>query len=78
MNELAKSTISPTKLVAKWNERFPVGTQVRYWTGVREGSGKVSVTRSEAEVLSGHTAVVWIKDVSGCVALSHVEPEPRP
>jgi len=73
MNEIARSTLSPTRLCAKWNERFPVGTKVRYWTGVREGSGTVSVTRSEAQLLC-NTAVIWIEGVSGCVALSHVEP----
>ena len=74
MNELARSTVSAAKLVAKWNERFHVGTKVRYWTGAREGVGKISYTQSPAEVLSGHTAVIWLSGVSGCVALSHVEP----
>jgi hypothetical protein len=75
MNELARSTVSPEVLAAKWNKRFAVGTRVRYWTGVRHGMGKVSNTRSEARVLGGHTAVVWIEDETGCVALSHLEPE---
>lgn len=75
MNELARSTISQNGLAAKWNKTFPVGTRVRYWTGVREGVGKVSTTKTEADLLGGHTAVVWIEGESGCVALSHVEPE---
>ncbi len=29
---------------------------------------------TEAQVLGGHTAVVWLAGVSGCVALSHCEP----
>lgn len=74
MNEIARSTVSPNKLVAMWNRRFPVGTRVRYWTGAREGVGKESVTRTEAEALSGHTAVIWLEGVVGCVALTHVEP----
>jgi hypothetical protein len=77
VNELARSTVSPIALAAKWNKYFPIGTRVRYWTGVREGSGKVSVTRSAAEVLSGHTAVIWIEGCVGCVALSHVQPEAK-
>ena len=28
-------------------------------------------TRSEASVLSGHTAVVWLEGKAGCVAVSH-------
>jgi hypothetical protein len=71
---IARSTLSPEALAARWNRTFPVGTVVRYWTGVREGIGKVSTTRTEAEVLSGHTAVVWLNNESGCLALSHIEP----
>ncbi len=71
---IARSTLSPAELVVKWNRRFPVGTHVRYWMGMREGIGKISTTLSEAILLGGHTPVVWLYDVSGCVALSHVEP----
>jgi hypothetical protein len=73
---LARSTFTPEELCHKWNRRFPVGTRVRYWTGVREGLGKVSKTRTVAQVLEGHTAVVWLEDHIACVALSHVEPIP--
>lgn len=76
MNELARSTLSPQRLVDKWNKLFPVGTLVRYWTGAREGVGKLSVTWTEAKVLNGHTAVVWVEGEPGCVALSFVEPLP--
>lgn len=75
MNTIARSSLSPDALAYGWNQRFPVGTAVRYWTGLREGIGKLSKTRSEAQVLGGHTAVVWIENQVGCVALSHVEPE---
>jgi hypothetical protein len=74
MNNIARQSISPNKLAAKFNERFPVGTRVRYWTGSRDGIGKVSHTRTEAQVIGGHTAVVWLEDQTGCVALSHIEP----
>jgi hypothetical protein len=67
---------SPEKKAREFNRLFPVGTRVRYWKGAREGRGKESVTRSEASVLSGHTAVVWLEGVSGAIALSHVEPLP--
>ena len=60
---------------AQWfNRAYPVGTPVEYWTGAREGVGKVSRTRSIATVLGGHTAVVWVAGEAGCIALSHVEP----
>ena len=68
-----KNRPNQQKLVDTWNRDCLIGTRVRYWTGVREGEGKVSTTRSKAEVLGGHTAVVWIEGVAGCVALSHVK-----
>jgi len=33
-----------------------------------------TVTRSKAEVLSSHTAVIWVKGVSGCYDLDRVTP----
>lgn len=60
--------------VDEFNLNFSVGTEVQYWTGIREGEGKKGVTRSAAELLQGHTPVVWIEGCSGCVALSHVLP----
>lgn len=57
-----------------WNKAHPVGTAVRYWTGVRVGEGCVGTTRSHADVLGGHTAVVWVTGHSACIALTHVEP----
>lgn len=57
-----------------FNKHSPRGSQVRYWTGAIEGEGKIGITRSDAGVLGGHTAVVMICGVVGCVALSHVRP----
>lgn len=68
-------TITQQDVVDAWNERHSVGTPVRYWTFIREGDGKLSKTRSEAQLLSGHTAVVWVDGEPGCIALSHVEAE---
>lgn len=59
--------------VERFNQKWPVGTKVRYWTGLREGPGKEGKTSTDAELLGGHTAVVWIEGASGCVALTHVE-----
>ncbi|BAL87339.1 hypothetical protein AMIS_21190 [Actinoplanes missouriensis 431] len=58
--------------VGHFNDAVPVGTPVRYWTGVRQGEGKVSRTRTPAELLSGHTAVVWVEGEGSCIALSHI------
>ena len=59
---------------AAFNSCHPIGTRVRYWTGVREGDGRTSATRTKAQVLGGHTSVVWVDGQAGCIALSHVEP----
>lgn len=59
--------------VAEFNGKHAIGTPVKYWRGAREGEGKFGRTRAPAEVLGGHTAVVWIAGCSGSVALSHVE-----
>jgi hypothetical protein len=61
--------------VRLFNAAYTVGTLCRYWKGVREGEGKLARTRTEAQMLSGHTAVVWLEGVSGCISLSHVEAE---
>lgn len=60
--------------VTAFNKQVAVGARVRYWRGIKIGapSGEGETT-GPATVLSGHTAVVWIKGCSGCIALSHVE-----
>jgi len=60
--------------VAAWNTFHPIGTPVRYWPGVRGGSGKIGKTRSPAWVLPSGSAVVMVTGTSGGVALAHVEP----
>ena len=62
------------KQVDEFNEKYPVGTEVRYWKGARRGPAMISKTRTRAEVLAGHTPVVWIEDSPACVSLSHIEP----
>ncbi len=57
-----------------FNERFPIGSEVRYWLGAREGPGREGKTRSEAFVLGNGSPCVFLAGIAGCVALSHVEP----
>lgn len=59
--------------VDDFNKHCPIGTPVRYWTGDRHGDGKTSRTRSAADVLGGHTAVVWVVGEASCIALSHIQ-----
>ena len=74
VNVASKQYLALQKEVDQFNAATPVGTMVRYWkmdrVGEPSGSGK---TRTPAQILSGHTAVVWIEGCSGCVALSHEE-----
>lgn len=55
-----------------WNSAHPVGTAVI----LKRDSGheQQTRTRSEAQVLSGHSAVIWLDDVSGCYSLNNVTP----
>ena len=69
---------SPKKLAeecARWNARNPIGTRVTRYKLMypkAEPDG-IYTTRTAAEVLSGHTAVVWLDGFSGCVALDSLE-----
>jgi hypothetical protein len=57
--------------VDAWNARHQVGAAVTY---VKNDNSVVhTVTRSKAEVLSGHTAVIWLENVRGCVLLARVK-----
>lgn len=61
---------TPQLEVDVWNKCNPIGTPVK----VRKDNGETvaTVTRSRAEVLSGHSAVIWLDGISGCYALDRV------
>lgn len=64
----------------QWNERYPVGTMVRYWPvqGRPLSSTTDAPTRSEAwDLPSGHS-VVLIEGKAGGVYLDNIEPLRRP
>lgn len=62
-----------------WNRFYedrglsPIGAPVRYWTGDRTGPGKPGTVKHAAQVLGGHTAVLWVEEHGACIALTHVE-----
>jgi hypothetical protein len=58
--------------VENWNLKNKVGSFVR----VRLDSGHEveTTTRSEAQMLSGHTPVVFLDGISGCYLLDRVTP----
>lgn len=62
-----------TAAVERFNEAHEIGTAVRYWTGLRAGAGALSKTRTPAQLLGGHTAVVWVEGHPACIALTHIE-----
>ncbi|WP_324694567.1 hypothetical protein [Novosphingobium sp. RL4] len=55
-----------------FNARFPVGQKVTVRRD--DGEGVITNTRSRAEVLSGHSAVIWLDGISGCYLLDRVTP----
>jgi hypothetical protein len=55
-----------------FNSRYPVGQKVSFRKD--DGAGSITVTRSKAEVLSGHSAVIWLEGISGCYLLDRVTP----
>lgn len=65
-----------------WNEQHPVGTPVIAYPGARpeyfgdDVERLVTHTRSKAQVLGGHTAVVWVEGHGACIALTHVDVDP--
>lgn len=65
---------TPEQVVDRFNTRHKVGDFVRYFETLEDKSGRVHRIRTAAQVLSGHTAVVWLEGKSGCVACLHCFP----
>lgn len=57
----------------KFNNRCAVGGRVSVKLDFVD-EPYLTVTRSEAQILSGHSAVVWLADVTGCYLLDRVTP----
>ena len=58
--------------VDEFNRRFPIGQRVSVRKDDR--AGMITTTRSEASVLSGHSAVIMLDGISGCYLLDRVTP----
>jgi len=66
---------NPEKLQAQcdaFNSKYPIGQQV--FVRMDNGEQRFTITRSEAQVLSGHSAVIWLRDITGCYLLDRVTP----
>ena len=59
------------RAVDDWNAKYPVGQKVMVHRD--NGVDFPTITRSEAQVLSGHSPVVWIEGIAGCYHLDFVE-----
>lgn len=57
----------------QFNRKYPIGSLVRYWPGVKEGPGTLSQTRSEAWLI-GHVPCVAVEGFAGGISLTHVRP----
>lgn len=55
-----------------WNRLYPVGTEVIRTDDF--GKTHLTKTRSQAQVLSGHTAVIWVEGYTGCYRLDRIQP----
>lgn len=68
-----KQQNSPEKEAVAWNEKVCVGDTVEY-REYPEAEPQTFTTRTRAEVLSGHTAVVWLIGKRGCVCVEACRP----
>jgi hypothetical protein len=68
------TTAKRRQQVEAWNAAHKIGDPV--YVTLDSGQIKETVTTSEAQMLSGHTAVIWLEGISGCYILSRVRPRP--
>lgn len=54
-----------------WNKAHAVGTVVSFENIVGEGETHRGASTTPAQMLGGHTAVIWLEGKSGCVCLDH-------
>lgn len=69
----AKRLAKLEREVAGFNSVIKVGDAVAYREVMDDDHPwQIFTTQTEAQILSGHSAVVWMKGFSGCVLVSHV------
>lgn len=67
---MGRQSKKAAELVDRWNKLHLVGAEVTVTKD--DGSKLDTVTRSEAWVLGGHTAVIMVVGISGGYALTRV------
>jgi hypothetical protein len=73
MRSRRQETLRAQALADAWNARVAIGQEVDY-REIAEAAPRRFRTSTAAEVLSGHTAVVWLAGKSGCVCVTHCVP----
>ena len=69
-NEMQESIEVMESKIKIFNEKHPVGSAV---TVIKDLGERIETkVRHQAQVLSGHTAVVWLDGISGCYCLDRV------
>lgn len=71
LRKMAKESELKDKCGA-WNAAHPIGTEVRFHPVIGGPPERTHHTESEAFVLGGHTAVIFLAGRRGCVALDAV------
>jgi hypothetical protein len=70
VSKMQESTEVMKSKVEVFNEKHPVGSTV---VVVKDLGERIKTkVRSPAEILSGHTAVVWLEGITGCYLLNRV------
>jgi len=75
MSRAVRQAQATAKLQAEC-DKFNAAHQVGAAVSVEMDSGEIreTVTTSEAQVLSGHTPVIWLEGIRGCYLLGRVTP----
>lgn len=67
-----KKPKNPQAEVDRWNQEHRSGIRVQVL--LDNGAKFQTTTRSDAFVLSGHSAVIMVEGISGCYRLDRVKP----
>jgi hypothetical protein len=65
-----RSAAQLRRQIERWNSRVAVGTKI--CVRLDSGEARITTTRSEAYILSGHSAVIMLDGISGCYSLDRV------
>ena len=72
MSRRIPSAVKLQAVCDKFNAAHEVGAAVT--VQLDGGEVRETITISEAQVLSGHSAVIWLDGISGCYLLDRVTP----